>query len=148
MPFNSEWVLKVSGSVDLPLNFMLSGYYQYQTGEYWTPYVRVRGLLENDRTDVFMTPRGSRQYDDRDRLDLHLEWTVDFSQRMALTLMADVFNVFDSDKVIEVSERWGDYRYQWDAHPEESEWRQSSSFMAPLDIQEPRSIRVGAKLSF
>jgi hypothetical protein len=95
-----------------------------------------------------MTPRGSEQYDDRDGLDLHLEWTVDFSDRMGLTLMVDVFNVFDSDKVTAVSTRWGDYRYQWDAHPEESEWRESSSFRTPLSIQTPRQIRLGAKLFF
>jgi hypothetical protein len=110
--------------------------------------VRVRGLLENDRAEVFMTPRGSEQYDSRDVLDLHLEWTANFSERMGLTLMVDVFNVFDSDKVTAVSRRWGDYRYQWDAHPEESEWRESSSYQTPLSIQTPRQIRLGAKFSF
>ena len=59
LPCNSEWVFKLSGSVDLPLNFMLSGFYQYQTGEYWTPYVRMRDLYYNDRTTVFMTDRGA-----------------------------------------------------------------------------------------
>ena len=148
LPDNSEWVFKLSGSVDLPWNFMLAGFYQFQTGEYWTPYVRVRGLLENDRTGVFMTPRGSQQYDNRDFLDLHLEWKTGLSQRMGLTLMVDVFNAFDSDKVTSLSTRWGDYRYQWDAHPEESEWRESSSYQSPLSIQTPRQIRLGAKFSF
>jgi hypothetical protein len=148
LPGNSDWAFKLYGSVDLPWNFMLSGFYQYRTGEYWTPYVRVRGLLENDRSNVFMTPRGSEQYDNRDFLDLHLEWTADLSERMGLTLMVDVFNVFDSEKVTSVSTRWGDYRYQWDAHPEESEWRGSSSYETPLSIQTPRQIRLGAKFSF
>ena len=52
LPYNSEWVFKLSGSVDLPLNFMLSAFYQYQTGEYWTPYVRMRDLYYNNRTTV------------------------------------------------------------------------------------------------
>jgi len=148
LPYNSEWVLKVSGSVDLPWGFMLSGFYQYRTGEYWTPYVRIRGLLENDRTTVFMTPRGSEQYEDRDTLDLSLEKAFRFGDALELALRVDVFNVFDSDEVTGVVQRWGDYLYQWDAHPEESEWRSSSSYKTPTAIQTPRQIRFGARFSF
>jgi hypothetical protein len=148
LPYNSEWVLKLSSSVDLPGSFMLAGYYQYQTGEYWTPYVRIRGLYENDRSNVLLTPRGSEQYDDRSVLDLHLEWFVDLSEDMRLTLMLDGFNVFDSEKVTSVAQRWGDYRYDWRDHPDGSEWRPSSSFMQALSIQTPREVRVAAKLSF
>jgi hypothetical protein len=148
LPFNSEWVLKISGSVDLPWGFMLSGFYQYRTGEYWTPYARVYGLLENDRTDIYMEERGSRQYDDRDVLDLHLEKAFSLGSRLELTLMVDAFNVLDSDEITSVSQRWGDYDYVWDAHPEESGWFESSSFGSTLSVQRPREIRLGARLAF
>ena len=148
LPNNSEWVLKVSGSVDLPWGFMLSGFYQYRTGEYWTPYARVYGLLENDRTDIYMEERGSRQYQDRDVLDLHVEKAFSLGSRLELTLMVDAFNVLDSDEITSVSQRWGDYDYVWDAHPEESGWFESSGFESTLSVQRPREIRLGARLAF
>jgi len=148
LPGNAEWVLKIAGSVDLPLNFMLSGFYQYQTGAYWTPYVRMRDLYYNDREAVFMVPRGSEQYEGRGVLDLHLEYDFEFSGALGLALFVDAFNVLDSDTVTSVSQRWGDYYYAYWNHPEESEWVATSSYETPLAIQEPRSIRFGAKLSF
>jgi hypothetical protein len=148
LPFNSEWVLKLSASVDLPWGVMFSGFYQYRTGEYWTPYVRVRGLYFNDRTNVYMEERGSRQYDDRSTLDLHLEKAFSLSSRLELTLMVDTFNALDSDKVTSVVQRWGDYAYDYEDHPASSEWRPSSTFGDAVSIQRPREIRLGAKLSF
>ncbi len=148
LPFNSEWVLKIAGSVDLPLNFMLSGFYQYQTGEYWTPYVRMRDLYYNDRTTVFLTPRGSEQYSDRGVLDLHLEYNFDLGRSMELALMVDAFNVLDSDTVTSVSQRWGDYYYDYRDHPEGSEWVGTSSFETPTSIQTPRVIRFGVRFAF
>lgn len=148
LPYNSEWVFKLAASVDLPWEIMASGFYQYRTGEYWTPYVRVRGLLENDRTGVYMTPRGSQQLDDRSFLDLRLEKSFGLGEGLELTIMVDAFNVLDEDKATSVDTRWGDYLYQWDAHPEESEWRASGSYGEELSFQSPREIRLGAKLTF
>ena len=148
LPFNSEWVLKLSASVDLPWEIMAAGFYQYRTGEYWTPYVRMRGLLENDRTGVYMTPRGSRQLDDRSFLDLRLEKSFGLGGGLELTLMVDAFNVLDDDRATAVDTRWGEYRYQWDNHPDGSQWRASSTFGEDLSFQSPREIRLGAKLSF
>jgi len=148
LPFNSEWVFKVAGSVDLPLNFMLSGFYQYQTGAYWTPYVRMQDLYYNDRTTVFLTPRGSEQYEDRGVLDLHLEYDFDLGRNMELALMVDAFNVLDSDTVTSVSQRWGDYYYDYRDHPEGSEWVGTSSFETPTSIQTPRVIRFGVRFGF
>ena len=148
LPYNSEWVFKVSGSVDLPWNFMFSGYYQYQTGEYWTPYVRMRDLYYNDRTTVYLTPRGSEQYDNRSVLDLHLQYDLKLGGDLVLGFFIDSFNTLNSDKVTRVSQRWGDYYYAYWNHPEESEWAPTDSYETPTRIQQPRVIRVGAKFSF
>jgi hypothetical protein len=148
LPGSAEWVLKIAGSVDLPLNFMLSGFYQYQTGAYWTPYVRMRDLYYNDREGVYMVPRGSEQYEGRGVLDLHLEYDFDLGKSLELALFVDAFNVLNSDTVTSVSHRWGDYYYAYWNHPEESEWVATSSYKTPLAIQEPRVIRFGAKFSF
>ncbi len=148
LPFNSEWVFKVSGSVDLPWNFMFSGFYQYQTGAHWTPYVRMRDLFYNNRTSVYMTPRGNEQYPSRSVLDLHLEYDFNLGGDLKLALFVDSFNTLNSDKITSVAQRWGDYYYAYWNHPEESEWAPSDSYETPTSIQQPRVIRVGARFSF
>jgi hypothetical protein len=150
LPYNSEWVFKINGSVDLPWTMVLSGFYQWRSGEYWTPYVRMRGLYFNDRTSVFMTPRGSEQYPDRSFLDLRLEKRFRLGSSMALSIFIDAFNVLDSDTVTSVSERWGDYWYDYTdpTNPTTNEWVESSTYRTPLDIQTPREIRLGAKFSW
>jgi hypothetical protein len=148
LPYNSEWVFKLSGSVDLPWNFMVSGFYQYQTGEHWTPYVEMDGLDYNNRTPVYLIPRGGEQYDNRSVLDLHLQYDLKLGGAVVLALFVDSFNTLNSDKVNEVEQRWGDYWYAYWNHPEESEWAPSDSYEAPTSIQQPRVVRIGAKFSF
>ena len=147
LPYNSEWVFKVTASVDLPWTLVLSGFYQWRSGEYWTPYVRMRGLYFNDRTSVFMTPRGSEQYDDRSFLDLRLEKSIRLGGGKALSFFVDAFNVLDSDTVTSASQRWGDYYYDY-TDPAAGEWVESSTYQTPLAIQTPREIRLGAKFSW
>jgi hypothetical protein len=141
-------VLKLSGSVDLPWRILLSGFYQYRTGEFWTPYAEFEGLYFNDRQPVYMTERGSQQYDDRSVLDLRLQKDFGLGGDMTLGLFVDVFNVLDSDKVTEVDTQWGWYVYDWEDHPGGSFWDPSSRYEDPLDIQTPREIRLGVKFSW
>jgi len=148
LPDNSDLVFKVSASVDLPWRTMLSGFYQYRAGEYWTPYVVVEGLYYNDRETVYMTPRGSRQYPDRSVLDLRLQKEFGLGGEMAFAIFVDAFNVLDSDEVTNVNERWGWYVYDWTDHPGNSFWDPSSRFEEVEGIQSPREIRIGAKFSW
>jgi hypothetical protein len=147
LPANSEWVFKVTGSVDLPWTMVFSGFFQWQSGEYWTPTVRFDGLYWNNRTSAFMVPRGSEQYDDRSVLDVRLEKAINLGRQTQLALFVDVFNLLDSDTVNGVVQRWGTYDYVWDA-PEESAWLASSTYGTPTSIQTPREIRLGAKFSW
>jgi hypothetical protein len=148
LPNNSQFVLKVAGSVDLPWGFLVSGFYQYRTGEFWTPYAQFEGLFYNDRTDIYLTERGSEQYEDRQVLDLRLEKSFSLGRSMAISIFADVFNVLDSDTVTAIDEQWGFYVYDWRDHPDGSFWDPSSTYLDPLSIQTPRQIRLGAKFSW
>lgn len=148
LPFNSEWVFKVSASVDLPWRVMLSGFYQFRTGEYWTPYARFDGLYFNDRQNIYITERGSEQYDDRSVLDLRLQKEFGLGGDLALALFIDAFNVLDSDTVTAVNERWGFYDYDYRDHPDGSGWAESSTYLSPLAIQTPREVRIGARFSW
>ncbi len=148
LPGHSEWELKLNASVDIPWDVILSGYYLYRSGTYWTPYVVMDGLYFNDRTDVNMQALGSEQLDDRHLLDIHLEKIFPLSSALDLSVMFDVFNVLNSDTVVDVQERWGTYYYDYETHPDGSEWDQSSSFAAPLAVEDGREVRLGVRLSF
>lgn len=157
LPGFAEWEFKLSGSFDLPWGVATSVYYRFLSGEHWTPTVRLRGLLENDRQTVFAAARGSEQLDDRQTLDLRLNKDFDLG-RVRLSLMVDVFNLFDDDTVIAVRERWGDYRYDYRNHPEDSFF--SEAFVSDadgesvprlgsvLEREQAREMRLGLKASF
>ena len=150
LPYNSEWVFKVNASVDLPWTIVASGFYQWRSGEYWTPYVRMRGLYYNDRTTVFMTPRGSEQYPDRSILDLRLEKAGPPRRRQGVVVLCR--------RLQRARFRHGDERVRAlgrlllrlhrSVGSAGNEWVESSTYQTPLDIQTPREIRLGAKFSW
>ncbi|MEW6338175.1 MAG: carboxypeptidase regulatory-like domain-containing protein [Acidobacteriota bacterium] len=144
----SKYEGKINLTVDLPLGLQLSGYYRYLSGEYWTPYVRVRGLYFNDPQNVNMVARGAEQLPDRNMVDLRLTWTAPLGGDLKLALFLDAFNVFNEGTITDVNERWGDYRYDYEDHPDGSTWRPSSTFGETLSIERPRELRIGARFSF
>jgi len=142
---SSEWEFKLSGAVDLPFNFQFSGQYIYYSGAYWTPWVRVRGLDYNAYTgrEIYLTPRGSEQFDARNLIDLRLAWTARFGKALNLTLSAECFNCMNTDTVLDNYNRWGEYRLG-NSNP----WRPASNFNDPYQIEKPREIRAGIRLDF
>ena len=148
LPGFSEWEFKLSASVDLPLNLQASVYYTYLSGEYWTPFVRVRGLYRNDPQNVFLVRRGSEQFASRNLVDLRLAWNADLSDQLRLGIFVDAFNLFNSDTVLDVTQRWGEYRYNYRNHPAGSTWRPSSAYGQAVAIERPRELRLGVRFSF
>lgn len=158
LPGFSEWEFKLSASVDLPWGVEGSAYYTFLSGEYWTPYVRVRGLYRNDRTNFNMMPRGSKQLDDRHLVDLRLLKAFKIGQSVKISIFADGFNILNSNTTTAVDERYGEYRYDYRNHPAGSRWverieKDDEGNVIPLwgkptAIESPREIRVGVKLSF
>lgn len=148
LPGFSEWEVKLSGSVDLPWGIEGSAYYTFLSGEYWTPYVRVMGLYKNNRINLNIAKRGSEQLDDRHLVDLRLLKAFTFGQGLKLSVFADGFNIFNSNTVTSVDGRWGEYRYDYRNHPAGSSWRSRSAYGTPIDVESPREIRLGLKLSF
>ncbi len=142
----SEWEFKLSGSVNLPLNFELGGQYTYLSGWYWTPYARIYELDYNASTGnyIWLTDRGSQQLPDRSTIDLRLAWTANFSSRYHLTASIEVFNLTNEATVLDVAARYANY------YPSEGAdgWYPRSSYGEPTDIESPRQIRVGLRFSF
>ncbi len=143
----SEWEGKLSGSVDLPLGFILSGQYTFLSGWYWTPYVRIRGLDYNASTGnyIWLTERGSEQLPDRSLVDLRLAWSTGLGEGLRLTASLEAFNLLNSDTTLEVAGRWGDY---WPEDGEDGWVGPRSSFGTATAIETPRQIRAGVRFEF
>jgi hypothetical protein len=142
----SEWEYKLSGSVNLPLNFEFGGQYTFLSGWYWAPYARIYELDYNYSTGnyIWLTPRGSQQLDDRSLLDLRLAWNTDLFESVRLTASLECFNVTNSDTVLDVAARYANY------YPSEGAdgWYPRSTYGEPERIESPRQIRAGLRLSF
>ncbi len=147
-PGFSEWEVKLSGSVDLPLGFMVSAYYQFLSGEHWTPTVLIRGLYKNDRQTVFLNERGEETLPDRHLVDLRVQKTFRFADRFSFSVFGDVFNVFNSDTALSVDSNAGTYRYNYKNHPAGSTFQARSAYRNVLTVERPREIRLGARFSF
>ncbi len=142
----NEWEGKLSGSVDILSNLQLSAFYTYLSGQYWTPYVRIRGLDYNASTGnyVYMVPLGSEKFPARNLIDLRLAWNIRLGTDMNLTVQAECFNCSNSATVLtHASERWGDYRISSGA------WTGPRSvYAAAGTIEQPRQLRAGVRFSF
>ena len=142
----NEWEGKLSGSVDLPLNLQASASYTYLSGQYWTPYIRIRGLDYNASTGnyVYMLPLGAEKFPSRQLIDLRLAWNAKIGKDMNLTVQAECFNCANTATVLtHASERYGDYRISSDS------WTgPRDSYAQPGTIEPPRQLRAGVRFSF
>ncbi|HYN43564.1 MAG TPA: carboxypeptidase regulatory-like domain-containing protein [Thermoanaerobaculia bacterium] len=139
----SEWEFKLSGAVDLPLGLVASGQYTFLSGQYWTPYGRIRsGLNYNSSTgrDINLLPRGSYQFDDRHLIDLRLAWGLKLAQAMKLELSLELFNALNKGTVLDNYNRWGQYR--------SGKWTPDSTYGDPYTIEAPRQVRAGVRFLF
>lgn len=148
LPGFKEYEAKLDVSYDLPWDMYVTAYYTYYAGEYWTPYALFNGLYYNDRAEVYMTERGSEQYDDRHLIDLKVNKRFKLSEKFDFDITVDVFNLLNSDTITEVDESWGDYEYDYQDHPAGSAWVPWEGYMTTQRIERPREIRLGLKFSF
>jgi hypothetical protein len=140
----SEWEGKLSASYDLPFRFQVSAFYTYLSGWYWTPYVRVRTLDYNARTGRYinLVARGEEQLPDRNLIDLRLSWSTKLTEALDLAAAVEVFNATNSDTMIAVNDRWGDYRISRGTFTQRSDYGTASA------IEKPREIRASLRLTF
>lgn len=108
----SDWEGKLNVSGQLPLELRGGAFLRVRSGDHYTPtYVIDRRNHDFETADgetldpdllfgvdgeaVFLEPRGSREFDARAALDLHLDRVISLS-RLDLVVGLDVFNVFDT----------------------------------------------------
>ncbi len=131
--------------MDLPLNFQFSGQYNYLSGMYWTPYVRVtRGLDYNSTSgrNIDLVPRGTNQFPSRHLLNVRLAWSPRLGKDVRLTVSGEVFNVLNNNTMVDTYNRWGSY------NANRNTWSPRSDFGTPYTIENPRQVRLGVRLDF
>ena len=121
-------MLKIQGSVILPLDINFNVNFQLISGPTYTMQVRLPSRVDPDRTYIYAEPRGSNRYPTSYNLDLRLEKTVKIG-KVKVGLLLDVFNVFNEGIV-----NW----YETIA----------TNFQEVLGIVNPRAFRAGLRFWF
>jgi Carboxypeptidase regulatory-like domain len=142
----NKWDLKVNAAVDLPLNLQLSGEYNYLSGMYWTPYVRVTSGLDYNSTNgrnINLVPQGSNQFRARHLVNLRLAWNPKLSGALRLTISGEVFNLLNNNTTLDNYNRWGSYNARTNTFS-----GPRSDYGTPYTIENPREVRLGVRLEF
>jgi hypothetical protein len=127
---NSRWLFNVGGLYQLPAGFAVAGnffgregypyinYYRFDPGDGLGPRDNIIGKLSSNR------------YANVYELDLRLEKVISVNP-LEITLAADVFNVLNQGTVLQRTARVN-----------------SSAYNNIIEMQSPRVVRFGARLSF
>jgi len=129
LPYDAPHALNVYGTAALPLGFVLTPRFMYQSGWNWTRYVRVSGV--SGSPNVYLEPRGSERLPAQIALDLRLEKLFAFTQRFKLGLILDAFNIFNRGVETNVEARVT-----------------NSNYGKANSVCEPRYFRVGMRFYF
>mgnify|MGYP001084322232 CR=1 FL=1 len=96
-------MIKVQGTYIVPgLELSINAYFRAVSGQAWTTRF-TSPLLAQGRVTVFAEPRGSGRYPTDRTLDVRLEKVFTIGAKSRLGLIADVFNVFNADTILD----WG-----------------------------------------
>jgi outer membrane receptor protein involved in Fe transport len=96
-------MVKLQGTYIVPgLELAINAYFRAVSGHAWTTRF-TSPLLAQGRVTVFAEPRGSGRYPMDRTLDVRLEKVFTIGAKYRLGLIADVFNVFNADTVLD----WG-----------------------------------------
>ena len=135
---NAKWNFNVSGMYQLPLGFNVAGNIYGRQGYPYVHYVQVNPgddygprQIITDRTG---NPIGAKldgeRYDNVYNVDLRLEKVIEL-RPLQVSLALDVFNVLNSDTVIQRNGRVN-----------------QSTFNRIEEVQAPRVLRLGARITF
>jgi hypothetical protein len=154
VPFDRPFQVKIMGTVMLPYDIILTGYFQHRSGSAWRRTIsRVYFPDTIDTQDTYVgyatETRGTRRNPTYTMIDMRLEKTFAFGDFGKLSLYIDAFNIggrsgynitANPDPYIHPPEGWdpGDVEYE-DPSP---------SVGDVTSIYGVRSFRFGAKFSF
>jgi hypothetical protein len=125
------WNLKINGTYTFPYDLSVSTITTFSSGPYWTPVLWYSGdEIGQNSVEFLAEERGSRHLDEQLIVDVRAEKVFTYD-RFRLSLLLDVFNLFNSGTV-------NDVEYYLD----------DPDFGAPVSVIQPRYFQVGLRLSF
>ncbi len=98
--FDRPWQVKLMGSIILPYDIILTGYFQHRSGSAWArTLARVYFADEIDTqdsyaSDIYTETNGTRRNPPYTMFDMRLEKTFNISDFGKLGLIMDIFNLF------------------------------------------------------
>jgi len=155
LPNDRQYQFKAYGSYVWPIQLTTGFYFQYLDG---TPISKLGWHTSYGADERFVTQRGTAgRTADVWNLDLHLQYPIHFGSGLDLKLIADVFNVTDQAEATLVDQEWTTAREQQGLLNDcggpgtgvgTSCPAGNPLWGTPTQYQSPRTIRLGAKLSF
>ena len=136
-----EYQFKVFGSYNFDFGMTAGFNAFYLTGN---PISKLGAHRTYGLDERFVTQRGSEgRTEDWANLDLHFSYPFALGN-YELTLMADVFNLFDEQVAVEVDQRWT----VADPGDPDPDSQTNLTWGEPLVYSQPRNIRFGVRFSF
>jgi len=129
LPYDAPHALNVYGTVSLPLGFVFTPRFTYQSGWNWTR--TIAGPSAAGRPTILVESRGSQRLPAQVSLDFRLEKVFTFTEKMKLGLMLDAFNIFNRGVETGLESNIASVNYG-----------------KALYVCDPRYFRVGARLYF
>jgi hypothetical protein len=125
-----EWSAKVSGVYVFPYQIMTSANFEHRSGYPWARQVRFTGGRTIPNITLNVEPIGTRRLPHNNQLDVRIEKTFTLSTRQKVAVRANVFNLLNSNTVLDLSRLSG------------------PTFMRPIEIMPPRIAEFGLTYSF
>ncbi len=132
---NSTWQASLTGLYQLPLGFNIAGTYFIREGYPIAYYFTDTGSQDRLTRRVYVTDVDKFRYDDVSQLDLRVDKVLNITSQVSMTLSAEMFNVLNENTVLQRNSRLG----------LSSQVTGSNTI---FEIQSPRVIRFGGKISF
>jgi len=126
---DSPWIVKVSGSWELPWGFTVGGFFNYRSGLPSQRYFSYSELNQG-RINVDTQKYGSERSSDLTILDFRASKIFRFGKYGTLEFIADIFNIFNAVTTLD-----------WD----EESW---SGYQSIYTVLAPRILRLGVKWTF
>jgi hypothetical protein len=151
LPNDREHQFKVYGSYLWPFKLVTGFYGQYLSG---TPITKLGAHPSYGRRERFVEQRGTAgTTPDTYNVDLHFEYPFTFGGGTELKLIADVFNITDEQEPTTVDQEWtrrnSRIGNEGDCGGQDPGCADANRlFGAATDRQDPRTIRLGVKVSF
>jgi len=128
---DASWIVKLSGSYDLPWGFYVGGFFNFRTGYPTQRYFNTSTtLLNQGRLGVNTEKYGDSRYPDIALLDLRLSKVFKLGRFGTVEIMADGFNILNSVTTM-----------SWNA-------QSSATYHYITQVLSPRIFRMGFKWGF